>query len=64
MVKRNRSGIVIAFDNPLGLDNFCDDIALMLGEERRPSKFWQICWKYISPLILLVIRFCLYSSMK
>ncbi|CAF2006135.1 unnamed protein product [Rotaria magnacalcarata] len=36
-----------------GMDNFCDDIAIMLGEERRPSKFWQICWKYISPLILL-----------
>ncbi|CAF1409947.1 unnamed protein product [Adineta steineri] len=36
-----------------GMDNFCDDIALMLGEERRPNKFWQICWKYISPLILL-----------
>ncbi|CAF4206967.1 unnamed protein product, partial [Rotaria sp. Silwood2] len=34
--------------------NFCDDIALMLGEERRPSKFWQICWKYISPIILVV----------
>ncbi|CAF2375737.1 unnamed protein product [Rotaria sp. Silwood2] len=36
------------------IDNFCDDIALMLGEERRPSKFWQICWKYISPIILVV----------
>ncbi|CAF0827654.1 unnamed protein product [Rotaria sp. Silwood1] len=36
-----------------GIDNFCDDIALMLGKERRPSKFWQICWKYISPIILL-----------
>ncbi len=39
------------------MDNFCDDIAIMLGEERRPNKFWQICWKYISPLILLVTRF-------
>ncbi len=41
----------------IGMDNFCDDIAIMLGEERRPNKFWQICWKYISPLILLVTRF-------
>ena len=52
----------------LGMDNFCDDIAIMLGEERRPSKFWQICWKYISPLILLVIIFFfflhIWSSMK
>ncbi|CAF2381555.1 unnamed protein product [Rotaria sp. Silwood2] len=36
-----------------GVDNFCDDIALMIGEKRRPSIFWKICWKYISPLILL-----------
>ncbi len=41
----------------LGVDNFCDDIALMLGEARRPSKFWKICWQYISPLILIVIIF-------
>lgn len=36
-----------------GVDNFSDDIAIMLGEERRPGKFWKICWQYISPLILL-----------
>ena len=42
----------LSFD--VGIDNFSDDIALMLGEERRPGRFWQICWKYISPLILLV----------
>ncbi|CAF1368992.1 unnamed protein product [Rotaria sp. Silwood1] len=36
-----------------GVDNFCDDIAIMLGEKRRPSRFWKICWQYISPLILL-----------
>ena len=39
----------------LGVDNFCDDIALMLGESHRPGKFWRICWQYISPLILVVI---------
>ena len=43
----------ILLSHVLGMDNFCDDIALMLGEKRRPGKFWQICWKYISPLILL-----------
>ena len=39
----------------VGVDNFCDDIALMLGESHRPGKFWRICWQYISPLILVVI---------
>ena len=29
----------------------------MLGEDRRPGLFWRICWKFISPLILLV-RWC------
>lgn len=41
----------------LGVENFSDDIAIMLGEERRPGKFWKICWQYISPLILVVIIF-------
>ena len=38
----------------------------MLGEKRRPGKFWKICWQYISPLILLVIILNLHlsSSMK
>lgn len=44
------------FSLRVGVDNFSDDIALMLGEQRRPGKFWKICWKYISPLILLVMR--------
>lgn len=47
---------MIATDLCVGVDNLCDDIALMLGEERRPGKFWRICWKYISPLILVVMR--------
>ncbi|CAF0774988.1 unnamed protein product [Didymodactylos carnosus] len=33
-----------------GVDNFCDDIAIMLGEERRPGKFWKICWKWLTIL--------------
>lgn len=33
----------------------------MLGEKRRPSKFWKICWQYISPLILIVIMFLLFN---
>lgn len=35
-----------------GVDNFSADIEEMIGE--RPGIFWQICWKYISPVFLLV----------
>jgi solute carrier family 6 amino acid/orphan transporter-like 15/16/17/18/20 len=39
--------------NIKGCDRFCDDIYAML--KIRPSKFWVLCWKYISPGIVLVI---------
>lgn len=35
-----------------GLERFCDDIESMIGS--RPSIYWKICWKYISPLFLIV----------
>lgn len=36
-----------------GLNRFADDIQLMTGS--RPGIYWMICWKYISPLTMLVI---------
>uniref|UniRef100_T1KFZ1 Transporter n=1 Tax=Tetranychus urticae TaxID=32264 RepID=T1KFZ1_TETUR len=36
-----------------GIDRFMLDIESMLGF--RPSAFWLICWKYISPLFLVTI---------
>ncbi|ESO11695.1 hypothetical protein HELRODRAFT_166710 [Helobdella robusta] len=36
-----------------GLNNFCADIQYALGFY--PSIYWRICWKYISPLLLLVM---------
>ncbi|KAF5299704.1 hypothetical protein FQA39_LY11499 [Lamprigera yunnana] len=35
-----------------GTDNFVKDIEKMLGY--KPGWFWRICWKYISPVFLLV----------
>lgn len=35
-----------------GVENFSSDIEQMLG--KRPSLFWRICWKYISPTFLFV----------
>ncbi|XP_065083015.1 sodium-dependent serotonin transporter [Ochlerotatus camptorhynchus] len=36
-----------------GVDNFSADIEQMLG--KKPSLFWRICWKYISPTFLFCI---------
>jgi solute carrier family 6 (neurotransmitter transporter, serotonin) member 4 len=36
-----------------GVDNFSADIEQMLGE--KPSLYWRICWRYISPTFLFVI---------
>eukprot|EP00794_Sanderia_malayensis_P007381 gene7381-8200_t len=36
-----------------GADKFADDIEEMTG--KRPWVFWMLCWKYISPLALLII---------
>lgn len=36
-----------------GLKKFGDDIELMTGQ--RPNWYWMACWKYISPLAMLII---------
>ncbi|CAO1336167.1 unnamed protein product, partial [Diamesa hyperborea] len=36
-----------------GVDNFSADIEQMLG--KKPSLYWRICWRYISPTFLFVI---------
>lgn len=36
-----------------GVDNFSSDIEQMLG--KKPSLFWRLCWKYVSPTFLFVI---------
>ncbi|XP_050519319.1 sodium-dependent serotonin transporter [Diabrotica virgifera virgifera] len=36
-----------------GTDNFARDIEKMIGH--RPGIFWRICWKYISPVFILII---------
>ncbi|KAI1295443.1 Sodium-dependent noradrenaline transporter [Halotydeus destructor] len=43
----------IAITYCYGLDKFASDIESMIGF--RPYKYWQICWKYISPLFLVVM---------
>ena len=35
-----------------GESRFCDDVEMMIGS--RPSIFWRVCWKFISPAFLLV----------
>lgn len=35
-----------------GTDNFARDIEKMIGQ--KPGLFWRICWKYISPVFILV----------
>lgn len=36
-----------------GVDNFSSDVEMMIGQ--RPGLYWRICWRYISPIFLLVI---------
>ncbi|XP_070702332.1 sodium-dependent neutral amino acid transporter B(0)AT1-like isoform X2 [Pempheris klunzingeri] len=36
-----------------GIDRFNEDLKFMIG--RKPSLFWQLSWRFISPLIVLVI---------
>ena len=35
-----------------GVSRFCDDVEMMIGS--RPSIFWRVTWKFISPAFLLV----------
>ena len=36
-----------------GVSRFCDDVEQMIGS--RPSRFWRVTWKFISPAFLLVV---------
>jgi solute carrier family 6 (neurotransmitter transporter, serotonin) member 4 len=36
-----------------GVDKFSADIEQMLGQ--KPSLYWRVCWRYISPTFLFVI---------
>ncbi|KFQ21770.1 Sodium- and chloride-dependent glycine transporter 2, partial [Merops nubicus] len=33
-----------------GLQRFCEDIEMMIGFQ--PSKFWRVCWAFVTPTIL------------
>lgn len=37
---------------PPGVWQFSDDIKQMTGQ--RPSLYWRLCWKFVSPCFLLV----------
>ncbi|KAI5721345.1 hypothetical protein M8J77_019522 [Diaphorina citri] len=43
----------IAVSYIYGLKRFADDIEMMTGS--RPSLYWLLCWKYISPTVMLII---------
>ncbi|KQK77244.1 Sodium- and chloride-dependent glycine transporter 2 [Amazona aestiva] len=36
-----------------GLQRFCEDIEMMIGF--KPSKFWRVCWAFVTPTILTFI---------
>jgi solute carrier family 6 (neurotransmitter transporter, glycine) member 5/9 len=36
-----------------GVDRFCQDIEFMLG--RKTGLYWRICWRFITPAIMIVI---------
>ncbi|XP_037028827.1 sodium-dependent neutral amino acid transporter B(0)AT3 isoform X1 [Bradysia coprophila] len=36
-----------------GIKRFADDIELMTGS--RPSMYWMLCWKYLSPIAMITI---------
>uniref|UniRef100_A0A4W6FR93 Transporter n=1 Tax=Lates calcarifer TaxID=8187 RepID=A0A4W6FR93_LATCA len=44
---------LIAVVHIYGIDRFNEDLEFMIGH--KPSIFWQISWRFISPLIILVI---------
>lgn len=35
-----------------GVDRFSEDIERMMGF--KPGLYWRLCWKFVSPLFLLV----------
>ncbi|KAM8841257.1 sodium-dependent neutral amino acid transporter B(0)AT3-like isoform 2-T2 [Spinachia spinachia] len=44
---------IIAVIYVYGMKNFSEDIYFMTG--KKPNLFWKVCWKVISPLMLLVV---------
>eukprot|EP00111_Clytia_hemisphaerica_P022019 TCONS_00064735-protein len=42
---------VCAISYGYGADRFEKDLELILG--RKPSRWWKICWKYLSPFVIL-----------
>ena len=38
---------------PFYFDRFCDDIENMTGS--RPGLYWQICWRFVAPILIVVI---------
>lgn len=36
-----------------GIKRFADDIELMTGS--RPALYWMICWKYVCPVVMMII---------
>ncbi|XP_075422755.1 sodium- and chloride-dependent glycine transporter 2 [Ascaphus truei] len=36
-----------------GLERFCEDIEMMIGFQ--PSRFWKVCWAFVTPTILTFI---------
>lgn len=43
------------FFSLLGYNRFSDNIFAMLG--KRPTKYWEICWKFVSLLVIAVSLF-------
>ncbi|ESO90311.1 hypothetical protein LOTGIDRAFT_123645 [Lottia gigantea] len=44
---------VIAISWFYGIEEFCNDVEKMTGI--RPGLYWRICWKFISPTLLLIL---------
>ncbi|KAK3101074.1 hypothetical protein FSP39_000752 [Pinctada imbricata] len=56
---------LVAINWIYGFDKFSDNIYCMLG--RKPNKYWEICWKYVSPLVILitiVLNMAMYEEPK
>ena len=45
-----------------GVDNFLDDIELMLGFAPYPRTLWKVVWKFLMPLIVMVCIWLLVIS--
>lgn len=53
---------LIAFCWIYGVKRVCDDVYFMLGY--RPNIIWQICWKFITPMVMIVIFIYSLISLK